>query len=225
MSQLTSDAASEAARDHRPLGAIVVAHPDDEILWCGGYLLAHPEFHWRIVTLCRKLDSDRAPRFRRILQQFAADGELADLDDGPDQAPLQEDQLNGTVARLLGGDRYDLILTHGPMGEYSTHRRHSECCRAVAAQWVAGVIDTRRLWMFAYTDCGRAYLPRVREDADWRDVLPSEIWLEKRRLLTEVYGFAPDSWEARTTPKEEGFWCFDSVNAVEERLSERGQER
>lgn len=225
MSTLTSVAASESELAPRPLGAVVVAHPDDEILWCGGFLLTHPEFRWRIVTLCRGRDEDRAPKFRSILQRFEAQGEMADLDDGPDQTPLPDEQLNATVAQLLGGDRYDLILTHGPMGEYSTHRRHSECSRAVAAQWEAGIIDTRRLWMFAYTDCGRAFLPRVRPDADWRDVLPGDIWLEKRRLITEIYGFSPDSWEARTNPREEGFWCFDSAKAVEERLAERGHER
>jgi hypothetical protein len=68
--------------------------------------------------------------------------------------------------------------------------------------------------MFAYEDGGRAYLPRVRDDADRRDLLTDDIWLEKRRLITDVYGYGSDSWEAQTTPREEGFWCFDSAQAA-----------
>ena len=69
--------------DPRPGAAVIVAHPDDETLWCGGYLLTHPEFTWRIVTLCRAVDPDRAQKFRRVLRRFGAGGEMADLDDGP----------------------------------------------------------------------------------------------------------------------------------------------
>jgi hypothetical protein len=68
--------------------------------------------------------------------------------------------------------------------------------------------------MFAYEDGGRAYLPRVRDDADQRKVLTEAVWLEKRRLITASYGYSPESWEARTTPREEGFWCVDSVEAA-----------
>ena len=200
--------------ESKPLAAIVVAHPDDETLWCGGYLLTHPEFHWRIVTLCRASDSDRAPRFRQVLQRLGAEGDMADLDDGPDQTPLPVEQLQATVVRLLAGSSYDLILTHGPKGEYTQHRRHVECCEAVMELWRSGGIDTRRLWLFAYEDGGRAYLPRVRKDADQRNMLTDAIWLEKRRLITDSYGYGADSWEAQTTPREEGFWCLDSIEAA-----------
>jgi LmbE family N-acetylglucosaminyl deacetylase len=199
--------------------AVVVAHPDDETLWCGGYILAHPEFDWRIVTLCRASDPDRAPKFRRVLEQLGAVGEMADLDDEPDQVPLPIEQILETTARLLAGSSYSLILTHGPKGEYTRHRRHEECCRSVVELWQSGSIDTERVWLFAYEDGGRAYLPRVREDADRRDMLTESVWLEKRRLITDVYGYGTDSWEAQATPQEEGFWCFDSIEAAAERTA------
>jgi LmbE family N-acetylglucosaminyl deacetylase len=204
----------EGRLNPRPRAAVVVAHPDDETLWCGGYILTHPRFLWHIFTLCRALDPDRAPRFRRVLQRLRAEGEMADLDDGPDQMPLPMEQVRETTARLLSGVNYHLILTHGPEGEYTRHLRHEECCQSVVELWLSGGIDTRRLWMFAYEDGGRAYLPRVRGDADRRDVLTDEVRLEKQRLITDLYGFGPDSWEARSTPREEGFWCFDSAQAA-----------
>jgi len=199
--------------------AVVVAHPDDETLWCGGYILTHPEFDWRIVTLCRASDPDRAPKFRRVLEQLGAVGDMADLDDEPDQVPLPIEEILETIARLLAGSSYSLILTHGPKGEYTRHRRHEECCRSVVELWQSGSIDTERVWLFAYEDGGRAYLPRVRENADRRDILIESVWLEKRRLITDVYGYGADSWEAQATPQEEGFWCFDSIEAAAERTA------
>jgi len=151
---MTSVPSDQGRSSPRPQAAVVVAHPDDEILWCGGYILNHPEFHWRIVTLCRAEDSDRAPKFSQVLQELGADGEMANLDDGPDQAPLPLAQVQETTARLLAGVKYSLILTHGPMGEYTRHRRHEECCRGIVELWQAGGIDTERLWLFAFEDGG-----------------------------------------------------------------------
>ncbi len=220
MTLIPPDAVSSAPRLR---AAVVVAHPDDEILWCGGYVLAHPEFLWRIVTLCRATDPDRAPKFRRVLQQLGAGGEMADLDDEPNQVPLPVEQVQNTILRLLAGSSYNLILTHGPKGEYTQHRRHEECCHAVVGLWQLDRIDTERLWLFAYEDGGHAYLPRVREDADRRDVLTDHLWLEKRRLIMDLYGYEADSWEARTAPREEGFWCFDSAQAAAKRTTLREQ--
>jgi LmbE family N-acetylglucosaminyl deacetylase len=221
---VTSAHHDEVIPASRQRAAVVVAHPDDETLWCGGYILAHPEFHWRVVTLCRASDPDRAPKFRRVLEQLGAVGEMADLDDEPDQVPLPIEQVQETLTRLLARYSYDLILTHGPTGEYTRHRRHEECCRSVVELWRSDIIATNRLWLFAYEDGGRAYLPRVREDADRRDILPEKIWLEKRRVITDVYGYGPESWEAQATPREEGFWCFDSAQAAAKRTAFREQQ-
>ena len=144
---------------------------------------------------------------------------MANLDDGPDQAPLPLEQLRETISHLLAGATYSLILTHGPKGEYTRHRRHEECCRSVVELWQSGNVATARLWFFAYEDGGRAYLPRVRNDADRREMLTEDVWLDKRRLITDVYGYGADSWEALATPREEGFWCFDSVQAAAERAA------
>jgi hypothetical protein len=65
--------------------------------------LTHPEFHWRIVTLCRAEDLDRAPKFSQVLQKLGADGEMANLDDGPDQVPLPPEQVQETAIHFEEG--------------------------------------------------------------------------------------------------------------------------
>lgn len=190
--------------------AVVVAHPDDEILWCGGLILSHPDWRWWIVTLCRASDPDRAPKFRRVLEYLGADGEMADLDDGPDQEPLDNETLSQTVQALLHDKRFDLVITHGPCGEYTSHRRHEECCRTIVALWNNGQIHGNELWLFAYEDDGGTSMPHVIDEVDLRLAVDDGVWREKHRLINAVYGFAENSWEACCTPREEGFRIFRS---------------
>jgi len=188
--------------------AVVVAHPDDETLWTGGLLLSHPEWSPFIVTLCRAQDPDRAPKFKRALERLGAQGVMGDLDDGPDQRPLPAAIVQDTLLTLLPEQSYDLLLTHAPEGEYTRHRRHEEVARAVWTLWQAGFLRARDLWQFAYEDGGGAYLPRPRQDASLQWALTEAVWTRKAAILTEVYGFGEESWEARVTPRTEAFRCF-----------------
>lgn len=188
--------------------AVIVAHPDDEILWAGGTILSQPAWRCFIATLCRASDPDRAPRFFRALNALGAEGTMSDLDDGPEQTPLAESEVRGAILRLLPQRDFDLILTHSPAGEYTRHRRHEEIGRAVIRLWHAGQLSAEEVWIFAYEDGGKQYLPRPIKTGTLYQPLPDEIWQRKYRLITQVYGFEENGFEAKTTPRAEAFWRF-----------------
>jgi LmbE family N-acetylglucosaminyl deacetylase len=188
--------------------AVIVAHPDDETLWAGGTILLHPDVNWTIMTLCRKSDTDRAPKFFKAVEQLGARGFMADLDDGPEQSPLKQTLVQRTILGLLPTYGFDIIITHDRAGEYTRHLRHEEVCRAVMTLWKNQELHAAQLWTFAYEDGNEKYLPRPIDDADIIHKLPEEIFNRKYELITEIYGFAPDSFEAKTTPATEAFWRF-----------------
>ncbi|MCX6257425.1 MAG: PIG-L family deacetylase [Bacteroidia bacterium] len=188
--------------------ALIVAHPDDETLWAGGTILSHPVWKCFIVCLCRESDKDRAHRFYNALKILKSDGVMGDLDDGPDQKPLNEKEVEQTVLDLLPSKNFNLIITHNPAGEYTKHVRHNETGKAVIKLWHAGKISACELWTFAYEDGNKTYLPRPVENAAIFRKLTRRVWLRKYSIITETYGFEKNSWEAETTPGTEAFWQF-----------------
>lgn len=185
--------------------AVIVAHPDDETLWAGGTILNNPSWECFIISLCRKNDTDRAPKFYKVLKNLNAKGIMGDLDDGAEQTPLPEKEVEKAILALLPQNHFDLIITHNPKGEYTKHLRHEEISKAVIMLWNKGIIISKELWTFAYEDGNKAYFPKAIKDASFYEILDQKIWLEKYRLITQTYGFDTHSWEAQTTPKEEAF--------------------
>jgi LmbE family N-acetylglucosaminyl deacetylase len=188
--------------------AVIVAHPDDETLWAGGTILGHPAWRWFVLSLCRANDPDRAPRFFAALQGLGAEGTMNDLDDGPGQIPLDRPGIEAAILHSLPSTRFDLIITHSPAGEYTRHRRHEETGEAVISLWHSGKIHTDELWMFAYEDGEKQYLPRPIKPAHMYQEIPEDLWKQKYELITKTYGFHENGFEARTTPRAEAFWRF-----------------
>lgn len=188
--------------------AVIVAHPDDETLWAGGTILCHPSWKWLIVCVSRSSDSDRSARFYKAIKALLSNGVMGDLDDGPEQRPMKNEEVERCILQLLPPIHYDLIISHNPTGEYTRHLLHEEISRAVITLWQAGKIMTDELWTFAYEDGSKKYLPRPMQSATLFGMLPEKIWQKKYGIITNHYGFKADSWEAETTPKGESFWQF-----------------
>jgi hypothetical protein len=174
-------------------------------LWVGGTILNNPLWECFVVCLCRKNDEDRAPKFYNALKILHADGIMGDLDDGPDQNPLEESVVEQTILSLLPSKHFDLMITHNPKGEYTKHLRHEETSKAVIKLCNNATIDTNKLWAFAYEDGNKKYYPKAAKNATSYFILSKEIWLKKYSIITDTYGFSEDSWEAKTTPKKEAF--------------------
>jgi LmbE family N-acetylglucosaminyl deacetylase len=202
--------------------AIIIAHPDDETLWAGGTILGYSSWQWFVVCLCRASDKERALKFYNTLKILNSEGIMGDLDDEPEQKPLDEKDIERAIVDLLPQKYYDLIITHNPNGEYTKHLRHEEISRAVITLWHEGKISTTELWTFAYQDNNKEHYPLAVENANIYLSLTKRIWLRKYSIITKTYGFEKNSWEAETTTRAESFWKFTNPNDAKKWLNNGG---
>jgi hypothetical protein len=185
--------------------AIIVAHPDDEIIWCGGLILQNPDWDWTVLSLCRADDPDRRPKFRTVCESLDMAGYIADLDDGNPLKPINPmREIGRRVRELLPDADWNLFLTHGPRGEYG-HPRHIEIHNEVQRLLESGVLRCDELWTFAYCCDPRTGQCRVLADADLVVSLTPDQLAEKRRIVHEQYGYGSDSFEVQACISPEAF--------------------
>jgi LmbE family N-acetylglucosaminyl deacetylase len=185
--------------------AVIVAHPDDETLWSGGTILSHPQIDWTILTITRKSDCDRAPKFYNACTNLNAKGFMADLDDGPQQKPLSISEIQSSILSILPKNYFDLIITHNIKGEYTRHLRHEEVSQAVGELIKTGKIKCTKFLNFAYEDGEKKHLPRPLIESDLIFNLPLSIWDKKKDIIKNAYGFSPDCFEAKVCSNLEAY--------------------
>lgn len=180
---------------------VVVAHPDDETIWMGGTLLKNVN-NWdlTIISLCRRDDTDRAPKFKKVCKILKAKCFMSDLED----ENLDDIPTNEIIKRIKKhSDRdYDHVFTHGKNGEYG-HKRHIEVNKAVVEMLKRKVLSCKKAFFFSYMAKGGFCYPNKNSDTF---IKLKDIYLkEKKELIQDVYGFKKNSFEYACCRDTESF--------------------
>jgi LmbE family N-acetylglucosaminyl deacetylase len=190
---------------------VIVAHPDDETIWMGGTLLKN-KYNWdtTIISLCRKKDIDRAPKFGKVCLEYNARGFMSDLDDSEegDYKKINSDDIIKRILQYSKGS-YDYVFTHGENGEYG-HPRHKEVHNAVIEMFKKKKLKAEHLLFFSYIKTGRYIFSKCanKASADKFIRLEDAYHKMKKQLIEDKYGFKKNSFESRCCLKVESFENF-----------------
>jgi len=107
-------------------GAVVVAHPDDESLWCGGLIARYLLVDWTVICCSIPVrDPVRAWKFFNACERLGATARLLPFVEDP------RGQLQGLEHLSLSG--FEVVVSHGEAGEYG-HPHHVQVHHAVRAR-------------------------------------------------------------------------------------------
>ncbi|VVC00113.1 1D-myo-inositol 2-acetamido-2-deoxy-alpha-D-glucopyranoside deacetylase [uncultured archaeon] len=184
---------------------VVVAHPDDETIWMGGRIIRGKDSEWAILSLCRKDDPDRKPKFFNVCGALNARGFISDLDDDHPEEKLQGiGEVVKRIEPIVADKEFDCVFTHGGNGEYG-HNRHIEANAAVLHMVREGRIKCKSLFEFDYLRVEKPFMCVPNPDAKIKISLSGTEFDAKRRLITKAYGFLAGSFEAMSCSATESF--------------------
>ncbi|MCX6750144.1 MAG: PIG-L family deacetylase [Candidatus Pacearchaeota archaeon] len=184
---------------------VIVAHPDDETIWMGGTLLKSKD-NKTILSLCRKNDKDRAPKFRKVCRLLKAKTHISDLNDAEEgyYKDISAQDIIKRILKIAKNKKYDFLYTHGENGEYR-HIRHMEIHKAVNEMLQKKLLSAKEVFFFSYLRGENEKFCNINPNADKLIRLEKPYFKMKKKLIKEVYGFQKGGFEEKSCGDVEGF--------------------
>jgi len=184
---------------------VIVAHPDDETIWMGGKILREKGWEWTVLSLCRKDDIDRKPKFFSVMKELNVRGFISDLeDDHPEQKLADLEEVVRRIEPVAHDKKFDAVFTHGANGEYG-HNRHIETHNAVNRMIEGGLLACKELFVFDYVRKENPFRCEINPKAPLKLELTRAEHERKKYLIAKVYGFSENSFECISCCATEGF--------------------
>jgi len=184
---------------------VIVAHPDDETIWMGGTILKYSNIDWTIFSLCRRNDSDRAPKFFKVCKYYKAKAIMTDLDD-EDKLTIKQTipVIKNLVLKNIGKKKFDYIFTHGHNGEYG-HDRHIGVHEAICDLIKNKKLNPREeVFCFNYKKIAK-YELTSKKDSDLIVKLTKKEFDKKKKVMIDIYRFNEKGIDANLCTNPEGF--------------------
>lgn len=125
-------------------GLIIVAHPDDETMFCGG-AMSQLKWDWTVVSAVHSLQSPRGQEFTRATTILKAIPIMLDVPYfGKDSlSPIDAHELQARLEKAVDLEDFDVIITHNSFGEFD-NKDHIVINRLISR------IAPKALWFFGF---------------------------------------------------------------------------
>ena len=184
---------------------VVVAHPDDELIWMGGMLLRNKtKWKTKVICLTRKSDKDRYPKFLKACRELGVNGIIFDLND-ENFNPINLNEIIKTI-ESASDKEYDYIFTHGENGEYG-HIRHIEAHNAVNEMIKLGKLKCKSIFYFSYIKKENNYQGYCIPNSGTNKFikLKDQELIIKKNVITKIYGYEIGGFEEKSSGNIETF--------------------